>query len=161
EQNPNVKMIYTAIGGGNAGGDPFAPAGAAQVNKAVLTINMTHRDERGGISKQQVEAELRRALEVIPGVRVKVGLGGSNEKYVLVLAGDDGQVLAEHAHKVEREWRTIEGIGGVTSSASLVRPEIIVRPDFAQAANLGVTSVAMADTLRIATNGDYDQFLPK
>src|SRR5690606_34308213 len=89
------------------------------------------------------------------------GLGGSNEKYVLVLAGDDGQVLAEHAHKVERELRTIEGIGGVTSSASLVRPEIIVRPDFAQAANLGVTSVAMADTLRIATSGDYDQFLPK
>ena len=161
EQNPNVKMIYTAIGGGSAGGDPFAPAGAAQVNKAVLTINMTHRDERDGVSKQAVEAELRRALEVIPGVRVKVGLGGSNEKYVLVLAGDDGQVLSEHAHKVERELRTIAGIGGVTSSASLVRPEIIVRPDFAQAANLGVTSVAMADTLRIATSGDYDQFLPK
>ena len=161
EQNPHVKMVYTAIGGGSAGGDPFAPAGAAQVNKAVLTINMTHRDERGGLSKQAVEAELRRALEVIPGVRIKVGLGGSNEKYVLVLAGDDGQVLSEHAHKVERELRSIAGIGGVTSSASLVRPEIIVRPDFAQAANLGVTSVAMADTLRIATNGDYDQFLPK
>jgi multidrug efflux pump subunit AcrB len=104
---------------------------------------------------------LRKALEVIPGVRVKVGLGGSNEKYVLVLAGDDGEVLAEHAHKVERELRTIPGIGGVTSSASLVRPEIIVRPNFAEAAKLGVTSAAIADTLRIATIGDYDQFLPK
>jgi multidrug efflux pump subunit AcrB len=161
EKNPNIKMIYTAIGGGSAGGDPFAPAGAAQVNKAVLTINMVHRSERGGVSKQDVEAELRRALEALPGARVKVGLDGSNSKYVLVLAGDDGNVLGEHAHKVERELRTIPGIGGVTSSASLVRPEIIVRPDFAQAANLGVTSVAIADTLRIATSGDYDQFLPK
>ena len=161
EKNANVKMIYTAIGGGKAGGDPFDSGGASQVNKAVLTINMTHRNDRGGISKQQVETELRKVLEVIPGVRVKVGLGGSNEKYVLVLAGDDGNVLSEHAHKVERELRTIPGIGGVTSSASLVRPEIIVRPDFAEAAKLGVTSLAMADTLRIATIGDYDQFLPK
>ncbi len=161
EKNPNIKMVYTAIGGGSAGGDPFAPAGAAQVNKAVLTINMTHRNDRGGVSKQAIEGQLRTALQVIPGVRVKVGLGGSNEKYVLVLAGDDGGVLAEHAHLVERELRTIPGIGGITSSASLVRPEIIVRPDFAQAANLGVTSVAIADTLRIATNGDYDQFLSK
>ena len=80
---------------------------------------------------------------------------------MLVLAGDDGDVLNEHSHLVERELRTIPGIGGVTSSASLVRPEVIVRPDFAEAANLGITSVAIADTLRIATSGDYDQFLPK
>jgi len=42
-----------------------------------------------------------------------------------------------------------------------VRPELIVRPDFARAADLGVTSAAIADTLRIATAGDYDQALPK
>jgi multidrug efflux pump subunit AcrB len=58
---------------------------------------------------------------------------------------------------VERELRTIPGIGNVTSTASLVRPELIVRPDFARAADLGVTSAAIADTLRIATAGDYDQ----
>ena len=28
------------------------------------------------------------ALPVVPGARVKVGLGASNEKYVLVLTGD-------------------------------------------------------------------------
>ncbi|HEY1180979.1 MAG TPA: efflux RND transporter permease subunit, partial [Rhodocyclaceae bacterium] len=161
EKNPYVKLVYTAIGGGNSGGDPFAPPGAAQVNKAVLTINMTHRDERDGVSKQEVEGQLRTALQDLAGARIKVGLAGSNEKYVLVLAGDDGDALTEHAHKVERELRTIPGIGSVISSASLVRPEIVVRPDFAQAAQLGVTSVAMADTLRIATAGDYDQFLPK
>jgi multidrug efflux pump subunit AcrB len=58
-------------------------------------------------------------------------MGGSNEKYVLALAGDDGRVLNEHAQKVERELRTLPGIGAVTSSSSLVRPELIVRPDFA------------------------------
>ena len=90
-----------------------------------------------------------------------MGLGGGAEKYVLVLAGEDGRVLGEHARRVEQELRTLSGIGNVTSSSSLVRPELIVRPDFARAADLGVTSTAIADTLRIATAGDYDQGLAK
>ncbi len=161
QKNPHVKLVYTAIGGGAAGSDPFAAGGVAEVRKAVLTINMTHRNERRGLSKQAIEGQLRDALVVLPGARVKVGLGASSEKYVLVLAGEDGRVLAEHAAQVERELRTIPGIGAVTSTASLVRPELIVRPDFARAADLGVTSQSIAETLRIATNGDYDQGLPK
>ncbi len=49
----------------------------------------------------------------------------------------------------------------MTSTSSLVRPELVVRPDFARAADLGVTSAAIADTLRVATAGDYDQSLAK
>jgi multidrug efflux pump subunit AcrB len=160
-KNPQVKTIYTAIGGGASGSDPFAPQGAAEVRKATLTINLTPRSERRGISKQSVEAEFRRELEVLAGVRVRVGLGGSQEKYQLALSGDDGRVLAEHAQKVERELRTIPGVGNVTSSSSLVRPELEIRPDFTRAADLGVTSEAIADTLRVATSGDYDQALAK
>ncbi|MBX3603834.1 MAG: efflux RND transporter permease subunit [Piscinibacter sp.] len=161
QRNEHVKLVYTAIGGGAAGSDPFAGGGVPEVRKAVLTINMTHRSDRPGLSKQQIEAQLRDAVAALPGARVKVGLGASSEKYVLVLAGEDGRVLAEHAAKVERELRSIPGIGAVTSTASLVRPELIVRPDFARAADLGVTSAAIAETLRIATNGDYDQGLAK
>jgi len=70
-------------------------------------------------------------------------------------------LLAEHARTVERELRTIPGIGAVTTTASLTRPELVVRPDFARAADLGVTSAAIADVLRIATAGDYDQSIAK
>ncbi|HPO19062.1 MAG TPA: efflux RND transporter permease subunit, partial [Rubrivivax sp.] len=161
QANPHVKLVYTAIGGGSAGGDPFAPQAAPEVRKAVLTINMTHRDQRPGLSKQALESQLREALAALPGVRVKVGLGSSVEKYMLVLAGEDGRVLAQHAQQVERELRSIPGIGAVTSTASLVRPELVVRPDFARAADLGVTSAAIADTLRVATTGDYEQNLAK
>ena len=159
--NPQVKMVYTAIGGGSTGSDPFMPSGLADVRKATLTLNMTPRRERPGLSKQAIEAQLRIALEALPGVRVKVGFGGSAEKYVLVLASEDGRVLGEHARQVERELRTIPGIGGIASSSSLVRPELIVRPDFARAADRGVTSAAIAETLRVATAGDYDQSLAK
>jgi multidrug efflux pump subunit AcrB len=161
QKNPHVKLVYTAVGGGKAGSDPFVPQGAAEVRKATLTINLTPRGERSGTSKQAVEGELRRALEALPGARFNVGFGGSAEKYILVLAGEDGDALAAHARTVEQELRTIPGIGQVTSTSSLQRPELVVRPDAARAADLGVTAAAIADTLRIATAGDYDQALPK
>ncbi|MBP7203509.1 MAG: efflux RND transporter permease subunit [Propionivibrio sp.] len=161
KEHPQVKVIYTTIGGGSSGSDPFDSSSAADVTKSTLTINLSDRKERPGISKQAVEDDFRRLMEAVPGARVKVGMGGSNEKYVLALTGDDGRVLNEHAQKVVRELRTLPGIGAVTSSSSLVRPEIIVRPDFARAADLGVSSAAIADTLRIALSGDYDQGLAK
>ena len=162
QKNPHVKLVYTAVGGGATGSDTFTPGGGLpEVRVATLTINMTPRGERSGLRKQAIEGQLREALTVIPGARVKVGLGASSEKYVLVLAGEDGATLAAHAEVVERELRSIPGIGAVTSSSSLVRPELIVRPDAARAADLGVTTGAIADTLRIATAGDYEQSLPK
>ena len=162
QKNTHVKLVYTAIGAGSTGADTFTPGGGVpDATKATLTINMTPRTERRGLSKQDIEGQLREALAVLPGARVKVGFGASAEKYVLVLAGEDGAALSAHAAVVERELRTIPGIGAVTSSSSLVRPELIVRPDPARAADLGVTAAAIADTLRIAPAGDYDQSLAK
>ncbi len=159
--NPHVKQVYTAIGGGSSGGDPFAAGGAAEVRKASLTLTLTARADRPGVRKQVIEGELRDAMQQLPGARVSVGLGGSGEKYVLVLSGDDGVALLEAARAVERDLRSLPNLGNIASTASLVRPELVVRPDFARAADAGVTSAAMSDTLRIATRGDYDSGLPK
>ncbi|RYX94589.1 MAG: efflux RND transporter permease subunit [Comamonadaceae bacterium] len=156
---PEIRSVYTTIGAGSAGSDPFQPQGAAEARKATLTIQLTERGERA--RKQVIENQMRAALAELPGVRSKVGLGGSGEKYVLVLTGDDPQALQTAAFAVEKDLRTIQGLGSVASSASLIRPEIAVRPDFARAADLGVTSAAIGDTLRIATVGDYDISLPK
>jgi len=158
-QVPHVRSVYTTIGGGAAGGDPFAPQGSAEVRKATLTIQLDPRGARP--VKQQIENQIRAVLEPLPGARTKVGLGGSGEKYILVLTGDDPAALTKAALEVERDLRTIPGLGSVASTASLIRPEIAVRPDFARAADLGVTSSAIGETLRIATVGDYDWALPK
>jgi multidrug efflux pump subunit AcrB len=155
----HVESVYTTIGGGSAGSDPFASSGAAEARKATLTILLAERGERP--RKQGIENEIRQALEPLPGVRSKVGLGGSGEKYILVLTGEDPQALQSASFAVERDLRTIPGIGQIASTASLIRPEIVVRPDFAKAADLGVTSAAIGETLRIATAGDYDTALPK
>ena len=109
-----------------------------------------------GRASRASRTSIRTALEPLPGVRSKVGLGGSGEKYILVLTGEDPQALQAAALAVEKDLRTIPGLGSVASTASLIRPEIAVRPDFARAADLGVTSAAIGETLRIATAGDYD-----
>jgi len=159
-KHPHVKKVYTAIGGGTAGADLMNQGGVAESRKASLTLVLSSRDERSQ-TKQEIEAELRVALKVLPGARITVGLGGSGEKYILSLAGEDGDALMVAARQVERELRQIPGIGNVTSSASLVRPEVVVRPDFAKAADLGVTTASIAESLRIATAGDYDTGLSK
>ncbi len=155
----HIHSVYTTIGGGAAGSDPFAPAGNSEVRKATLTILLTERGKRP--RKQLIENNIRAALSELPGVRSKVGLGGSGEKYQLVLTGEDPQALATAAAAVEKDLRTIPGLGSITSSASLIRSEIAVRPDFARAADLGVTSSAIGETLRIATVGDYDTSVAK
>jgi multidrug efflux pump subunit AcrB len=155
----HVKSVYTTIGGGAAGSDPFAPGGAAESRKATLTVLLADRGSRP--RKQGIENNIRKAMENLPGVRSKVGLGGSGEKYILALTGDDPAALGAAAAALEKDLRTIPGLGSVASSASLVRPEVTIRPDFARMADLGVTSSSIGETLRIATVGDYDSSLPK
>ena len=160
EKNPEVKSVYTTIGGGAAGSDPFAPATSAEPRKATLTIQTTERNERH-VSLQDIEKDLRQRLNVIPAARVQVGLAGANSQYQLSLSGEDPEALVSTARALERDMRTIPNLGSIVSSAALTRPELVIRPDFAKAAELGVSSAAIAETLRVATAGDYDQNLAK
>jgi multidrug efflux pump subunit AcrB len=155
----HVKSIYTTIGGGAAGTDPFAPGGAAEARKATLTVLLAERGTRP--RKQPIENNIRKALENLPGARTKVGLGGSGEKYIIMLTGEDAATLSQAAAALEKDLRTIPGLGSVASSAALVRPEVTIKPDFSKMADLGVTSQSIGETLRIATVGDYDQALAK
>ncbi len=108
------------------------------------------------------EQHPRTALETLPGVR-STGRPGRLGREVHPGAERRRRrtPCTTAARAVERDLRTIPGLGNITSTASLIRPEIAVRPDFARAADLGVTSSAIAETLRVATLGDYDQNLPK
>ncbi len=156
---PHVRSVYTTAGGGAVGSDPFAGGANSEVRKATLTVLLDERGQRP--RKQAIESSMREALVVLPGTRFKVGLGGSGEKYMLALKGEDPVALMQAAAAVEKDLRKIAGLGNISSSASLTRAEIAIRPDFAKAAEMGVTSNAIAETLRIATVGDYESSLSK
>jgi multidrug efflux pump subunit AcrB len=98
----HVKSIYTTVGGGATGSDPFAPGGAAEARKATLTILLTERGTRP--RKQPIENNIRKALENLPGARTKVGLGGSGEKYVIMLTGEDAATLSQARFPAWARW---------------------------------------------------------
>ena len=158
-QVKGVMHVFSSIGGGSSG-DAFAPGAAAEARRAVLTLSTTHRDDRSE-SLAQIEAQVRDKMSDIPGARFNVGRMDTGVKMQLVLRSEDPVALSETARNVERELRTLQRVGNVSSSASLVRPEIIVRPDFARAADLGVTAASIGETVRVATAGDYETNLPK
>lgn len=154
-----ITGVFSSIGGGSSG-DAFAPGASAEARRAVLTLTTVHRDDRQE-SMAQLESALRKRIAVIAGARFTVGPPDSGVKMQLVLQSEDPVTLSESAQKVTRELRTLQGIGNVNSTASLVRPEIIVRPDFDRAADLGVTAASIGETVRVATAGDYDTNLTK
>jgi len=156
---PEVRGVFAAVGTATSGADMSASS-TNDATGATLTVDLAPRAQRK-LTQPQVEARMRDLLRALPGVRVSVGSGASGKTLDITLASDDPATLTAAAIKAEAQLRTLKGIGNVTSSAALQRPEIQVRPDFARAASLGVTSEALADAVRLATYGDYSTALPK
>ncbi|WP_445370449.1 efflux RND transporter permease subunit [Methylomonas sp. HW2-6] len=158
---PDVTQVFTAAGvSSSGGGGADAATTNYEVRKATLTLSLRDRAERP-YKQAAVEAAIREQLADLPGVRVAVGAGGSGEKLQLTLASDDPQALRRAADAVELELRQLRGLGNITSSASLQRPEIQITPDFGKAAELGVTVEALADVVRVASYGDYSNVMAK
>ncbi|MEP7245626.1 MAG: efflux RND transporter permease subunit [Gammaproteobacteria bacterium] len=153
---PDVVRTYTTVGAPSNNG--FASA-AGTVRKATLTIQLLPHSKQ-----KRTQAEFEKAasavLQDLPGVRLAFGVGGFGEKLQISLAGDDPVQLANVAQGVERDVRDA-GLSNVTSSASLVQPEIVIAPIADRAAELGVSTEALSAATRIATSGDVSMSLPK
>ena len=156
----DVQHTFASVGTAVSAGGPSGGASSSDPRTATLTLSLTPRAERG-YKQAVIEAAVREALLPLPGARVSIGGGNTGESLQIVLAGEDSDALDKASKAVERELRTLKGIGSVTSGASLQRPEIQIRPDYARAADLGVTSTALADAVRVATYGDYSTGLGK
>ena len=143
----------------SSGGGPDAGT-TSDVGSATIVAMLPPIDERDR-KQSEIENDIRQALSILPGVRVEVGGGGNGTKLEITLAGDDANVLDSASTALEEQLRSLQGIGAVTSTAARQAPEIQITPDFARSAALGVTSSAIAEAVRVATNGEYSADLPK
>jgi multidrug efflux pump subunit AcrB len=153
---PEVGSIYTAIGtqGGGGRGPGGGGGSAGTVRRGTLTIQLN-------AAQQAFERKATELLRDIPGARLQFQGGGGGSSLQITLVGDDSTRLALAAANVEREIRAMPGLGQITSSAALQKPEIVIRPAPDRAAELGVTTETLSLVTRIATSGDVDTGLAK
>ncbi|MEO8160628.1 MAG: efflux RND transporter permease subunit, partial [Arenimonas sp.] len=154
-----LKHVYSTVGGTIDIGDP-TKTGVGEPRKATLVLDWGQADERGR-GQKELEREARARLSDLPGARVSYISSEPGELMQLVLASDDPRRLLDAAQALERDLRTIPGLGSISSSAALLRPELVIVPDPARAADLGVSTADIAEAARIATTGDYRQRLAK
>lgn len=141
----------------------LALGGGDTVNTATIYVNLTAREARD-LSQQEFEQQYRQKFQLIPGARVSFaagGGGGSRKDLNIVLRSENPQVLMETANALEAQMREINGLVEVTSSLSLVKPELLIEPNVVRAGEFGVSVGSIARTISLATIGDSETNLPK
>ncbi len=156
---PELKQVFTMVGSELDLGDP-GRSNAGAVRKATLVLDWGPANDRDRDQKA-LERAARALLADLPGAKISYLSSEPGEMMQLVLSGDDPVALEAAAAAVERDLRGLKGLGSVSSSASLLRPELQIVPDPARAADLGVATADIAEATRIATSGDYTQRMAK
>lgn len=157
---PEVTHIFTSVGEAQASMDSGSGGGGKAKNIAGLDIVLAPRSDR--ILKSEVERKITTIVEQVPGARFTVGLSSGGETgYNFSLTSSNPELLEQTAQQIMADARALPQAGDVTSDRSLPRPELTVIPDRLAMADFGVTTQDIANTLRIATVGDYEQQLSK
>ncbi len=154
-----VTAVLTTIGNG-AQLDGLGTSTSGEVRAGTLTLTLVPPGRRA-LTQRAFEKRIQAELREIPGFRFRFGGGEAGEVLDVILVSDNPKSLERAAERVEREMRGIPGVGNPAAASGLRRPELIVRPDLARAADLGVTVGDLATTLRVATIGDASAQLPK
>ena len=133
-----------------------------RVREGQATLYITLKEDRERPSYVFTRA-LAPELALIPDARVRwnsmngPGGGGSGRDLTIMLAGSDPELLSDTASKVVEEMKGVSTIVAPRITADVPRPEIIIRPRTELLADLGVSTAAMSQAIRIATMGEIEQ----
>ena len=109
----------------------------------------------------EFERAMAPTLATISDARVSFqnsnGWGGPNRDLSLVFGGDDPSLLQATGDKIVAEMQGLRELQSPRTEGGLQRPEIVIRPRTDLAADLGITTVALSNAIRVATIGDVDQ----
>ncbi len=144
EKDPDVEHVFQRV---------FVGAG-------FLNIVLDKEREK---TSTEFERGLTPQMSAIPDAQVSFlsqgggGPGGAPRDIMLYLGSDNPELLLATANKISAEMEKIPELVAPRVQGDLVRPEITIEPRFDLAADLGVTTQALSQTIRIATLGDIAQ----
>ena len=148
----DVKSVF--VNGGKVMG------GGAEVRKATLVINLVPRDTRR-LSQAQIKGEISQDLAQVPDIRFWFMQDNGQRQIALVVSGRAAAAVTHVAAEMTSQAKRIPLIANVVSTAELDRPELRVVPITDIAADLGVSTEAISEAVRIATIGDIGANLAK
>src|SRR6185503_6191457 len=125
-------------------------------------VNIVLKKDRK-LKSTEFERNLSPTLAAIPDARVSFqsqnggGPDSDSRDIMLYLGGEDPAQLNAVANEIAKEMETVPGLRAPRVGSNLAQPEITITPHFDVAADLGVTTAALSQTIRIATLGDIEQ----
>lgn len=147
---PEVKSVYALVGGQdtetNAEGD---------IRQAKLTIQLQPRSQRK-MDAHAFEDAVMQDLVQVPNTRISFLNEKGSKEVMFILSSDNPELLEKTASTLENEMRGLKVLNDVSSTIPLPRSELIISPRPEQAARLGVSTEAIASTIRVATMGDLN-----
>ena len=133
---------------------------AAEVRKATLVVNLVHKSQRKA-SQRDLQEQIARLIADMPDIRFWFLRDNGQRDLQLVLAGADAAAINDAANQLASEMRRLPILENPISTAELDRPELRITPKAQRAADLGVSTEALSETIRVATLGDIDANLAK
>lgn len=154
-----VKSVLTTVGQGAVG--EFEGGAGDTPNRARITVTFVEFENRQGINTNDVMAELSEALiGAYPGIDFSIEKNSAGppagRAINLEISGRDfDQLLTLTASIQQRiENSGIQGIEGLGMDLDVDKPEIIIHIDRDQARRYGVSTFAIANTIRTALFGN-------
>ena len=139
---------------------PEVKLAVAVINQGKAEVYISLKKERTTTSIE-FERRLAPELQTVPDARIAFASqsmgAGSGRDITVMLTGSDPELLHDTAQKLVDQMRGIPEAVAPRIAADLQRPELIIEPHFDLAAQLGVTTGALSEAIRIATMGEIDR----
>jgi len=142
--------------------DPAVDRVFERINVGEGHLNIVLKKDRD-VTSNEFERHLSPTLAAMPDARVSFqsqqggGPDPDSRDIMLYLGGDDPEQLTAVANKIAKEMEGVAGLRAPRVGSQLAQPEITIKPRFDLAADLGVTTAALSQTIRIATLGEIEQ----
>jgi multidrug efflux pump subunit AcrB len=146
ERQPEVALVTETVSEGSSN----------------LYISLTPASDRDATSVE-FERRMTPQFQQVADARVSFvsqnggGGGSSGRDLTVMLSGSNPAQLEKVAQTLIAQMRGVPGVVAPRVDADLQRPELLIVPRADLSAQLGVTTAALSQTIRIATMGEIDQ----
>ena len=149
--NKNVASFVSVAGSGSSFAGSVNSGPASGSNIANITVNLP---KGHSIKSADFVKELRKELSVVTSAHITVGepAGGppSSSPITITFTGTDLGEISKTAENAMQTLSDIPGVINIDSSTKNTSSEFVVTLDSSKATELGVSPLAVADTLRTA-----------